>query len=150
MGGKRVTLGEGMGGMASLLTNLTSGAKEAQGSRSFMEFTIPERAVSKDFFAAGFTAEHLVIQIVELTPEEENRAIAAAGQGMKFQESFAECVKASIYKIGGVKPTYDQKQNWIKALGAQRKLLDSAYSEVNGIKPDVGEEFLASAKSGRG
>ena len=120
-------------------------------ARPFVTFSLPEKLLGLEWQASGYGAQHLSFSMIELTPEEEERAVGLAGQGVKLQKSFSEMVKASIYKIGDEHVTYEQKDKWLSAIGPRaRKALDRCFNELNGIEEAAGESVLATATHGRG
>ena len=138
------------GGMGAMLGNLRETMESQRGERAFVEFTLTKKLISRDYEPQGYKDAHLTFRIVELTPEEESRAVTNAGQGMKVMAQFNEMVLASISTIGGNPANYDQKTAWLKAIGPRaRKQVDRAYNDVNGIEEREGEDILATAKSGR-
>lgn len=156
-GGTRVRAGDKMSGAAASTNVLTPDtlralARSGDGERDFEQYTLSADLMSlgwKKGRTQGFDPEQgRVFALVELTPEEEDKAVTAAGSGIKLQAAFSEMVKASILLISGEKATYDAKTKWLRAIGPRaRKQVERAYNKLNGIEEAEGEAILATAQS---
>lgn len=125
--------------------------EQFQRERDYVEFQLPEKVLGLEWRTSGYSTEALRFAMTELTPEEEDRAVAMAGQGIKIQQSFNEMVKASLYTVGGHRVNYEEKSKWLKAIGPRaRKLVERCFNELNGIEEAAGESILATATPGRG
>jgi len=122
-----------------------------QRERPFVEFTLAAKLMGLEWGGSGYSEKHLRFAMIELTPEEEERAVGLAGSGVKLQKSFNEMVTASIYLVGGERVNYEAKGKWLSAIGPRaRKAVDRCFNEMNGIEESAGESILATATHGRG
>jgi hypothetical protein len=155
--GTRVRSGDKMPGGQQATTGILTPATlrqlaGADGEREFVQFTLSEKLMGLAWKAGktgGFPPDKgAIFAMVELTPEEEDKAVSAAGAGIKLQAAFSEMVKASIWMVGGELINYDTKGKWLRAIGPRaRKQVERAYNDLNGIEEAEGEAILATAQS---
>lgn len=140
----------------SLLPNLahalaTGDSSALKKERTYWENTLPADLVSDDYASSGFTEDDLTFQMVELTPDEQEKAAELGGQSSSAISR--EMLFASLYKIGDWEPrrNRDKLEDWYKAIGPKcTSLLQAAFVQMQSVEEKDINTFLAAGKKGRG
>ncbi len=115
--------------------------------RPHIRYEIPEAFIGLAFEAKGFSAEDRVFRMIEITPEQQDRAAKVANNNPSVLSR--ELMYAAIWKVGSWNGRDNRSRlgEWWSAIGAKgRRLVEAAFMRMQSVEETDVESFLAAGK----
>lgn len=114
--------------------------------RASWKYVLPRRVVSRTWSRdEGDLAFHLI----EMTPDEQDRAVKASGGGQNVSAAGHQMIVRSISRIGekACMNNHDFVERWLKDIGPKGyRLVQAAWVELHSVEDDDVETFLEAAE----